>query len=189
MAQLTLSPPWFLHYRKIEAMFKNDPGVHVILDDTDEKRIKVYVDDTTKALAIQYLLNPVVEMGSVKVFVDVIFPNHTDYHAYSAVQATDIQDLFRTAFIMNRAFRYATRLDGVFSNPIYYVVFEKTVVQYFTDDIGDIHGICSTLYQDLAADIFNHIDGVQYCTDIDDFKGGRLRQPVTPICEPCSDMY
>ena len=46
-----------------------------------------------------------------------------------------------------------------------YVVFKKEVVQYFNDSLGDIHGVCSTLMQDIAKDIFEDTEGVYFCTD------------------------
>ena len=46
-----------------------------------------------------------------------------------------------------------------------FIVFEKVVVQWFSDSIGDWYGLTSTLYQDLAKDIFGNIDGVYFCTD------------------------
>ena len=39
-------------------------------------------------------------------------------------------------------------------NSFTYVVFEKEVVQYWNDNLGDINGLRSTLYQDLAKEIF-----------------------------------
>ena len=46
-----------------------------------------------------------------------------------------------------------------------YVVFENKVVQFFNDDLSDIHGNKSTLYQEIAKDIFGDCDNIYFCTD------------------------
>ena len=47
---------------------------------------------------------------------------------------------------------------------VLYVIFQKEVVQFFTDDLTDIYGLCSTLYQDIAKDVFENVGGVFFCT-------------------------
>lgn len=48
-----------------------------------------------------------------------------------------------------------------------YVVFEAKVVQFFNDDIGDINGIKSTLYEDIAEEVFEKKEGIYFCTNKD----------------------
>ena len=43
-------------------------------------------------------------------------------------------------------------------------VFAKEVVQYWNDSLSDPYGKVSTLYQDIAKDIFEDTDGVMFCT-------------------------
>jgi len=79
--------------------------------------------------------------------------------------ASKIQ-LFRTAFEGNEAFSYTATAEGIYTNPISYVVFENEVVQYWNDDLSDINGLCSTLYQDIAANVFENHEGIYFCTDL-----------------------
>ncbi len=56
-------------------------------------------------------------------------------------------------------------VDGIFSNDISYILFEPKVVQFFNDDLGDLNGLRSTLYQDIAANVFEDAhEGVFFCT-------------------------
>lgn len=80
-------------------------------------------------------------------------------------------DLIKTALAGNPIVSYVEHID-ILNNPIDYVVFEKEVVQYFNDNLGDIHGVESTLYENLAREVFEEHDGVFFCTDIDDFAAG-----------------
>jgi len=49
------------------------------------------------------------------------------------------------------------------------VVFKNCVVQFFNDNLNDAHGVISTLYQNIAAEIFEdaNLPGVHYCTDVE----------------------
>ena len=54
--------------------------------------------------------------------------------------------------------------------PFTYVVFKNCVVQFFNDNLNDPHGVLSTLYQDIAREVFGDCGmagGVAYCTDVE----------------------
>lgn len=76
-------------------------------------------------------------------------------------------DLFKAAFAGNPIVSYTEHVDTM-SNPMDFIVFEKEVVQYFDDNLGDLYGIRSTLYQDLANEVFEDHQGVFFNTDIED---------------------
>jgi hypothetical protein len=69
------------------------------------------------------------------------------------------------------------RGDGVWFFSATYVVFKNCVVQFFNDNLNDCHGIISTLYQDIAAEIFEDADlhNVYYNTDV---ERGQLGMPL-----------
>jgi hypothetical protein len=75
------------------------------------------------------------------------------------------EEVFEAAFDGNGAFSFAKTIFGVFHSNLTYVVFKKRVVQYFNDDLGDAFGQCSTLYQDIAKNVFGELDGVFFCTE------------------------
>lgn len=60
---------------------------------------------------------------------------------------------------------------------MYYVVFKNCVVQFFNDNLNDIYGNISTLYQDIAREIFADAEweGVFYCTDVETHVAGMKR--------------
>ena len=159
MARIKLSPPWNTFVRELEQLFKYDSEVHVVYDE-DEQEVKLYVDTAGKAQALELLLPKTKEFGNVTLFITVVpangtFPIKTD-------------NLFQTAFKGNGAFSFVKIVHGVFSNDLIYVVFKNKVVQYFNDDLGDIYGQKSTLYQEIAKNIFAETEGVCFCTDVED---------------------
>lgn len=162
MATFQLSAPWTIFYRQIQAMFKNDDQVHVIYDEATPE-IKVYVEDGEKADAIAQILLPEKTFGNVTVKVAVVPANGVA--ALRRPTKMDIDELFITAFEGNPALSFTRVLPCVFSNNMYYIVFQNRVVQFYTDDLGDYYGQCSTLYQEIAKEIFVEREGVFYCTD------------------------
>lgn len=157
MAALNLTTPWVEHYRKIDAFFKNDPDVYVVYNN-DEVEIKVYVDNAEKGGALDALLPDEVEFGNVTLKIAVIPANDG--------KLTIPRNITSVAFTGNPI------VDEIRSITLFgaletFVLFKKEVVQYSNDDIGDYFGIESTLYENIARDIFSPQLGVYYCTNVD----------------------
>lgn len=163
MARLNLSPPWVVYYRKLSAFFKEDPEVSITYDDI-EQEIKLYVSNAEKAVALENLLPNEQNFGNVTLYITIVPANKTCFDSVKAGYSTNSNDIVHICF-NNKAVVDIKIVDGIMTNKMTFVIFKKKVVQYFTDDIGDYHGIHSTLYQDLAKDILGNIDGVFFCTD------------------------
>ena len=164
MARLKLSPPWVILYREIEALFKDDPEVRVIFDE-DEIEIKLYVENAEKADALTQLLPAEKEFGNVTAKITVIPAN--------ALSSSKLS-LYLAAFKGNPALSYVQTVHGIYTNDINYVVFRNKVVQYWTDNLRDINGLCSTLYQEIAKDVFGESEGIFFCTDTENNFGKPL---------------
>lgn len=157
MARLKLSPPWDEYYRKINALFAPDPDVRVLYDDEDYV-IKLFVDNSEKATAIQNLLPETVPMGNITLKIEVIPANGF------GIEIEHIEDILRIAFNGNPIVDDIVATSGMGSFNAIYVVFKKKVVQYFNDNLTDINGFRSTLYEDIAREVFDLGTGVYFCT-------------------------
>ena len=106
------------------------------------------------------------EFGNVVLHIEVIPAN---------VQPKTKFEIFSTAFKGNPAVSSIEKVAAYGQN-LGFVIFEPRVVQYPTDDIGDYFGIESTLYEDIARDIFDDTENVFFSTDIavdiNDFNAG-----------------
>lgn len=181
MASLKMISPWVKYYREVDAMFKNDPEVHVVYDE-DEMELKIYVDDQVKGEAIEMLLpnEKVYNTDTVGVNIALkisVVPCNTSVRKTFNRSDDDpkyYSKLFHAAFCGNQAFCDVIPIEGVFGFNAAYVIFTKEVVQYYSDNIGDYFGLISTLYQDIALDIFKELPGVFYCTD----NGSYCRTPA-----------
>ena len=159
MAQLRLSAPWVLYYRELEKMFEKDSEVRVIYDD-ENKQIKLFVHNSLKADALTQLLPFEKSFGNVTLNVQVVPAN-----TYETKHMTNAE-LYKNAFDKNPVLSYVQTIQGVFTNNITYVVFANEVAQYWSDDLSDVNGNTSTLYQEIAKDLFVKKEGVFFWTDV-----------------------
>ena len=159
-AKTCLIAPWINFYREIEALFKDDPDITIEYDE-DTYTVKLFVVGQSKADALTQLLPEERTFGSITAHVEVIPANR--------LHTTRI-GLFKEAFRDNPAFAYAKSVPMGPSIGADYVVFKNRVVQYYNDDLSDINRLRSTLYQELAKDIFGD-DGVFFCTDVEEPVG------------------
>ena len=151
--KLALVQPWTEYYRKLDALFGGDPNVDVIYDQ-DVPEVRLLVRGESKADAISKLLPTEVEFGNVRLGVKVVPANLSDSR----------EDLLRAAFDGNPSLVDIQTYD-LMTNKITFVVFEKEVVQYYNDNIGDVHGLRSTLMQEIAKEVIGEDGGVHFCTD------------------------
>lgn len=164
MAKLNLSPPWAIFYQQLKALFGADSEITIVYNEEGDS-IKLYVDNPDKADALTTLLPAKREWGPKSLDIQVI-PSNTVKKIYATEpNRTDAAYLFERAFRYNPAFDYAKTISGVFTNNLTYVVFRNKVVQYYNDSLSDIHGLCSTLYESIARNIFEEKEGIFFCTN------------------------
>lgn len=164
---VNLASPWVTYYRKLEALFGCDPDIRVeyLAGDGQDPVVKLYVEDECKADAIAKLLPSEKDFGNTTMAVTVVPANTRNETRASLIER---------AFAGNPAYSYGITVDGAFSNPITYIVFRNKVVQFYNDDLGDVNGMESTLYEFIADEILGGDEGVYYCTDLPD-NLGKLR--------------
>lgn len=156
MAKLKISSPWVTYYNELRELFKGDDGVRIVYDE-ENSNINIYVAEQAKATALEHFLPTVKEFGNVSLVINVIPPNETKLFKTTATPT--IRDVFNG----NPHVDDIVEIEGMFSAT--YVVFHKEVVQYFDDNLGDINGNISTLYQNIANDVFGEHAGIFFCTN------------------------
>ena len=154
--KVALSPPWQIFYREVQSLFGRDREIKIFYDEPSQE-IKLFVNNDKMADALTKLLPTEKLFGNVVISIKVISSNRK-------CRSYDDESIFDTAFRYNPVYCYSKTYADVFTNPITYVVFKREVVQYYSDNLCDINGICSTLYQNIAQDVMP-VDGVYYCTN------------------------
>ena len=170
--KLKLSPPWITYVNKIKALFGNDPDVNIVYDDVNDNvsalTLKLYVANEKKAKAIYLLLPDEEDFGNVCLTIDVFPPNSSEPFMFSVFEEdfsdefSSDKELFDCAFNRNPIYAFTKEITGFFSNILTYVVFKNRVVQFFNDNLNDIHGLVSTLYQDVASEVFDEYKNVAH---------------------------
>ena len=129
MANLTLSSPWEIWYKKLNEFFKYDKEI-TILFDRDNYVIKLFVANGEKWAAIRQLLPEHIQMGNIDLKIEVVPPNRLEG------ANNEIGNVYEAAFKNNPVLSYVKKVDnvGIFPLGITYVVFENKVVQFFSED-------------------------------------------------------
>ena len=167
-------------------MFDGDPQIACnVVWTSQDPSITLACSNGDKVAAILKLLPSGVKFGNVVLNIDVDGP--VSNRAFKTPK-----ELFDTAFSGNPAYAYSIAPvdDGYWYADFTYVVFKNCVVQFFNDNLNDAHGLISTLYQDIAADLFAEANfnnrTVCYCTDIEDgkaFKADVMKKLGKPLGE------
>lgn len=152
---LEVVSPWVNFYREIETLFQEDPQITIKYDEK-QNAINLYVSDNTKAEALAKIMPTSKEFGNVTLGINIIPPNQNDDSFLSN---------FRRAFEGNPIVNEIKGIDTVYGH-FDYVMFENEVVQYFNDNLQDPRGLRSTIYQDIAKDVFSDQNEVFFCTQI-----------------------
>ncbi len=161
MAQLNLSPAWDIYYMQVKTLFADDPEVNVVYD-RDNQKLKLYVDSTEKAEALDKLMPAEMTWGNVTMDITV-YPSNVSI-TLNDIKMTYVEQ-FEAAFKGNQNFNFVKTINLLYNNPMTFVVFAPKIAQYYTDNMGDWNGFRSELYSDLAKEVFCELPGVYYCTD------------------------
>lgn len=155
MTKLNLQSPWITYVNEVRALFAKDPEVSVEYEDGDAKRLSLFVTSQEKADALTQIMPQKVEFGNVILEIEVVPANE---------EAPSKAELFFAAFKGNQAVAYTDSVEamGFSAN---YIVFKPEIVQFFNDDLGDINGNMTTIYENVANDVFEGHEGVFFCTD------------------------
>lgn len=171
--RVKLLPPWSIFIKKVEALFDGDPQIACNVNYSGSApSIVLACNNGDKVTALQQILPEEIEYGGVtlKIAIDGIPSNR----AFATKK-----ELFDTAFYKNPAYAYTFSPvdDGYNWFDMVYVVFKNCVVQFFADNLNDCHGVISTLYQEIAAEILTGpaAQGVYYNTDV---ERGQLGKPL-----------
>ena len=155
--KVKLSPPWITYCHEIEALFKKDPDVTVRYNDDPGPEVKIFVNNEEKADALAKLLPASKSFGNIILAITVVTAN---------LDVESNESLFRRAFKDNPIVKSIAVVDDVYSFSAGYVVFSGDVVQFFNDELSDINGMKTMLYQDIAKDVFSDVGGMFFfCTE------------------------
>lgn len=166
---LCLAAPWTVYFRELKAFFQNDPEVDITFDESAAV-VHVHCDSADKAKLLEKYLPEHVSFGHAALDIQVHEPlddRLTEEEATEIAERSVIDEL-SALFSGNQAFSYLKWVDNPGHYLVVYVVFKREVVSFFNDNVHDVRGFTSMLYEDLAEDIFVNREGIIFCTDTRD---------------------
>lgn len=172
--RLKISPPWITYTNKLQAVFDEDPQIAFNVNYAGtHPSVTLATNNPEKAAALKWLLPEEKTFGNVTLDINI------DCEKVINKAFGTVKELFETAFKGNPVLAYVVVPDGYNWVPFTYVVFKNCVVQFFNDNLNDPHGIISTLYQEIASEIFEDMPfpangGICYCTDVEHKLGAPL---------------
>ena len=155
MDKVNLSAPWYTFVHELTALFGEDPDIKIIFD-SDAYEVKLFVENQRKADALMQLLPEEKDFGNVKLKVMVVPADNQEDPIVTAMSAA-----FEGNPVLNDI-RTISSVIGTFN----YAVFRKEVVQFYNDQLDDLHGNKSMLFQEIARDVLGDHVGIFYCTDV-----------------------
>lgn len=157
-----MQSPWMDYYKKIDKFFEGDEGVDVIFDESTFT-LTLFVEDKTKANALNQLIPPTKEFGNITVKIKILEGNKGVVYA---THGEELANVFEDALAGNKNFVAVYKyISDFITNPILYVVFKCEVVQYYIDDLSDAYGNRNTLWETIASEIFETPYPVYYSTE------------------------
>lgn len=146
---ISLSPPWIGYTSMLEELFGYDPEITIVNNPSSEApEVTLLVNNQVKADAIAKLLPIEKNFGGVVLKIFVKPANSEETPA----------DVLRKAFQGNPVLHDVVTFPNPQGVPMTYVEFVKDVVQYWDDRLDDPNGYHSTLYEDIAREVFEDVD-------------------------------
>lgn len=168
---LRIQSPWVIFYKEVYSLFAKDDEVEVLFNN-DEPELKIVVSgNDEKAACIARFFPKQKKFGNVVLNCSVVGDDG------QPVPDVDLPDdiAMTKVFDGNGALSFDKLIRTPFEYSILYIVFKREVVQYYSDNMYDLNGVTSTLYEDIARHIFGmpfeNGDYCSFCTDAETSLG------------------
>lgn len=168
--KIAIEAPWTTYYKEVNALFKLDPEVSVLYNH-EEPELKIVVrGNLEKAASIGRFFPRIKKFGNVTLNISVVDANGQSVPDINCPNQEAIEKMFAD----NEAVSFIKHVETIFGDTITYVVFEREVVQFYADNLTDLFGVISTLYQNIARDVFEDTIVAAgtcfFCTNIANFS-------------------
>jgi hypothetical protein len=148
LENLEIQSPWIIFCKELNALFGRDPDI-TIQYNQDTNTIKLFVSKIHKAEALSMILPQEKVYGNVTLHIEIVPPNDN---------LMGFEETFNMAFAGNPCFAFAAGSESPVIGHVDYLVFKPEAAQFFIDDVGELYGNKTMLYQDVAKDVFAEYD-------------------------------
>ncbi len=142
---VAISSPWMTYYKKLVALFNDDPELEVKWNE-DAKSIIIESTNTFKIMALEKLLDPTITFGNVTITVKCLVKDGSE---------ESVAAIFRTAFAGNPHISEVIEQETMGCIDQTFVLFKPEVIQFFNDDLTDYYGNWNGLSEDIMREVIN----------------------------------
>ena len=153
--QMKITSPWITYVNQVKCLFADDADALVEYND-DKKNLVLKVFDPHRADALTKLLPIRKDFGGVTLHISVVPANK---------ETPSFAELVEKAMDGNPHFSQLIKVPMQDGKTFNYLMFEPEVAQYWNDNLADPNGNVSTVYADLAQDVFGVVPGTFFATD------------------------
>ena len=144
---LGISSPWMTYYKKLVALFGDDPELEVSWkEEGEEKSVIIASTNTFKIMALEKLLDPKITFGNIILTIKCLVKDGSE---------ESVSAIFKTAFAGNPHISKVIDQETMGCIEQTFVLFKPEVIQFFNDDITDYHGNWNGLSEDIMRDVIN----------------------------------
>lgn len=155
--EVKLAAPWITYKKYIDMFFGKDPEIKILFNE-EEPELKLVVSNPSKAYALSKMLSSYKEFGNVRLNISV----------ENAKEEMTSEALLLAAFENNPILEKVRSYKTPFGD-VSYALFKKEVVQFYNDEMSSIEGLKSTLYEDMAREVFENLN-IYFCTNPEENK-------------------
>ena len=155
----TLSPPWETFRSQLAATVGKTPGVKVgqLLERPGGYTVAVTVQGVARGDALATVLTGTKQIGNVGVEVEVQRPNGHRISGITPSSSRELAQIEESALDGNPMFKtVVVRASSPYSSDeTVYPVFTRSVVQFYNDDLTDLHGNANQVAAKAFANVLN----------------------------------
>ncbi|MCL2446093.1 MAG: hypothetical protein FWD06_04950 [Oscillospiraceae bacterium] len=150
-----LSPPWYTFFNMVKYSIGNDQCVNVLdMQEISEQSflIPIDVDCCDKARALATIVVSYKKFGNINVYVEVLHHGNVVQPGAAPKGLESLVKLYQQALETNRCFQ-CVEFRKIFDSVLLFPVFERTVIQFFNDDLSDLYNN----FNGIAANVFAEV--------------------------------
>ena len=163
----TASAPWYTLHGMFQNTFGCDPQVTIGDLDTSKApyRLPIIVDDEQKGTSLRTIIRQVFAIGNISVVTDVTNKKGESWQTIVIKDSTNLKDVFTSALTGNPLFVESVVIPYVSGGFNFYnvaVIFTRSVVQFFNDDLSEYYHN----YNGVTADVFADLVKMEFANNL-----------------------
>jgi len=168
----TYNPPWYTLRGMFQNTFGCDPEVTIGELDISKTpyHLPIIVDDEQKGTSLRTIIRTVFPIANLSVVTDVTNTKGESWQTIVIKDSTQLKEVFTSALTGNPLFIESVVLPSIPGHFNFYsvaVIFTKSIVQFFNDDLSEYYHN----YNEVTANVFAGLIKMEFANNMHVQKG------------------